>query len=184
MRSETYLIAQCKKEDKAAQKALYDKYSSLFYAICMRYLKNPADAEDAMVEGFYKIFSKINQYKGNGSFEGWMKKIIVNESLMKIRKKNNLSLHVEIEKAYTVKTDPKALSNLEYKELLELINELPNGYRTIFNLYVIEGYKHREIGELLGISINTSKSQLILAKKKLRELIKKKHKDLNFENHG
>lgn len=103
---------------------------------------------------------------------------------MKIRKKNNLSLYVEIDKAYDVKEDPIAVSALEHQELLELIQELPNGYRTVFNMYVIEGYKHREIAEALGISINTSKSQLILAKRKLRELYKKKHTDLNFENHG
>ena len=132
------------------------------------------DAEDVMIESFYKIFSKISQYKGQGSFEGWMKRIVINESLMHIRKKNNLNLHIELEKAYDAKEDAVAVDQLQYEEVLSLLEELPHGYRTIFNLYVIEGYKHREIAELLKISINTSKSQLILAKKRLREIYKKK----------
>jgi RNA polymerase sigma-70 factor (ECF subfamily) len=138
-------------------------------------MKNPMDAEDALVMSFYKIFSKISQFKGEGSFEGWMKRIVVNECLMKIRKSSNLNLHVDIDQAYDVSDPEHIVSDLNYKELLVLLDDLPNGYRTVFNLYVIEGYKHREIAEILGISINTSKSQLILAKKKMRELFKKKH---------
>lgn len=184
MRSEANIIERCKKNDSKAQKALYDKYAPLFFSICLRYLKDPMAAEDALVEGFYKIFSKLNQYKREGSFEGWMKRVIINEALMKIRKRNNLSLYVEIDKAYNVKEEPTAITDLAAQELMSLVQELPNGYRTVFNMYVIEGYKHREIGEILGISINTSKSQLILAKKKLRELYKKKHNDLNYEQHG
>ncbi len=172
---EANILARVKKKDRQAQQVLYDKYAPLFYSICMRYLKQPMDAEDVMIESFYKIFSKISQFKDQGSFEGWMKRIVINESLMHIRKKKNLNLHIEIEKAYDAKEDAVALDNLQYEEILTLLEELPDGYRTIFNLYIIEGYKHREIAELLKISINTSKSQLILAKKRLRELYKKKH---------
>jgi len=137
-----------------------------------------------MVESFYKIFSKIGQYKGTGSFEGWMKKLVVNEALMRLRKKNNLNLHVDIEKAYDIRVDATAVTDINYQDIMELLSQLPNGYRTIFNLYVVEGYKHREIAEQLGISINTSKSQLILAKKRLRELYKKKHDHtFNIGNH-
>lgn len=175
MRAEANLIKSCKRQDPAAQKVLYEKYSDLFFAICMRYLKNTMDAEDVLVESFYKIFSKISQFKEEGSFEGWMKRIVVNECLMKIRKTSNLNLHVEIDQAYNLGDEEKIVSDLNYKELLGLLDELPNGYRTVFNLYVIEGFKHREIAEILGISINTSKSQLILAKKKMREIFKKKH---------
>ena len=175
MRVEANLIKSCMQQDPTAQKVLYDKYSDLFYAICLRYLKSPMDAEDALVESFYKIFSKISQFKDEGSFEGWMKRIVVNECLMKIRKSSNLNLHVDIDQAYNVSSEETIISDMNYKELLSLMNELPNGYRTVFNLYVIEGFKHREIAETLGISINTSKSQLILAKKKMREIFKKKH---------
>ncbi len=144
-------------------------------------MKEATQAEDLLVESFYKIFSKIDQYKGEGSFEGWMKRIVINECLMKLRKRNNLNLYVEIDKAKEVKEDAKAVTGLQYQEILALLNDLPIGYRTIFNLYVIEGYKHREIAEKLGISINTSKSQLILAKKRMRELYKKKH-DIQLTN--
>ena len=175
MQSEKNIIKRVKLQDPIAQKTLYEKYSPVLYGICVRYLKQTPAAEDALIESFYKIFNKIAQFKEEGSFEGWMKRITINECLMKLRKKNNLSLHVEIEKAYTVKDDPVAISNINYQELLDILEDLPAGYRTVFNLYVIEGFKHREIAEQLGISINTSKSQLILAKKKMRELYKKKH---------
>ena len=184
MQKEANIVDRCKRQDRKAQKALYEKYSPLFYAICMRYVKNRTEAEDLMVESFYKIFSKIDSYKGQGSFEGWMKRIVINESLMHIRKHKNLSLHVEIEKAYDLKEESTIISDINYKEVLGLLDDLAPGYRTIFNLYIIEGYKHREIAELLGISINTSKSQLILAKKKLRELYKKKDNHLNSERIG
>ncbi|MBT8190742.1 MAG: RNA polymerase sigma factor [Saprospiraceae bacterium] len=169
------LLAQLRKGDPLAQKAIYDKYSSLFFAICLRYIKNSAEAEDVMIESFFKIFSKIHQYKDQGSFEGWMKRIVVNQALMSIRKNSNLNLHVNIENAYDINEAPRVIDKLSHDEILELIQDLPVGYRTVFNLYVIEGYKHREIAEKLGISINTSKSQLILAKRKLRALYKKKH---------
>lgn len=172
------ILPKVRQQDPIAQKKLYEKYAPLFYGICMRYMKNQQEAEDVMVESFYTIFSKINQFKNEGSFEGWMKRIVVNGCLMRIRKNNNLNLHVDIENAFNIKDDPIAVSNLNHSELLGLISELPKGYRTVFNLYVIEGYKHREIANILNISINTSKSQLILAKKKLQMLYKKKHDPL------
>ena len=128
-----------------------------------------------MIESFYRIFNKIDQYNGKGSFEGWMKRIVINECLMYLRKNNNMKMHVELEKAHGVSESANILSNISFNEIVELLQQLPAGYRTIFNLYVIEGYKHREIAEELGISINTSKSQLILAKKRLKALYKKKH---------
>ena len=150
-------------------------YKDVLYPICLRYVKNTEDAEDVFIEAFYKIFNKIDDFKGDGSFEGWMKRIMVNESLMFLRKNHNLRMTVEltdIDKSEEVQPDDEIF----YEELLTALNELPVGYKTIFNLYVIEGFKHREIAELLGISINTSKSQLILAKKRIQEIIKKKAK--------
>ena len=184
MQKEANIVERCKRQDRKAQKALYEKYSPLFFAICLRYVKSQTEAEDLMVESFYKIFSKINMFKGQGSFEGWMKRIVINESLMHIRKHKNMNLHVDIEKAYDLKEESTIVSDINYKEVLLLLNELAPGYRTVFNLYVIEGYKHREIAEMLGISINTSKSQLILAKKKLKDLYKKKDNHLNSERIG
>lgn len=176
MQSETNnIIIECKKGDPKAQKSLYEKYAPIFYGICLRYMKNTTEAEDLLVESFYTIFNKLDQYKATGSFEGWMKRIVVNSCLMKIRKRNNLNLHVDIENAYNIKEEANAITDINHAELLEMLEELPTGYRTVFNLYVIEGYKHREIGEIMGISINTSKSQLILAKKRMQELYKKKH---------
>ena len=138
--------------------------------MAMRYTSRYEEAEDVMIHAFYKIFDKIDSYKGAGSFEGWMKRILVNESLMHIRKRNNLHLAVEISDVDSAETH-NVVDDLQYQDLLQLLEQLPVGYRTVFNLYVIEGYKHREIAELLHISINTSKSQLILAKKRLRNMI-------------
>jgi RNA polymerase sigma-70 factor (ECF subfamily) len=140
-------------------------------------MKNEVDAEDALIKGFYKIFKNLHSFKGEGSLEGWMKRIVVNECLMLLRKNHNINMMVAIDDASvmnSLKVD--FVDNLTYEEVLALLDELPVGYRTVFNMYVIEGYKHREIGEKLGISINTSKSQLILAKKKLQQLVKKKLK--------
>ncbi len=166
------IILLCKKKDPRAQKMLYAEYSPLLFSVSRRYLKNEEDAEDALIEAFFKILTKINDYRGSGSFEGWMRRIVVNECLMKLRKKRNFTL--ALEEAYSVGEKEMITPNLAYKDLLSVLELLPTGYRTIFNLYEIEGYKHREIAEKLGISINTSKSQLILAKKRLRDLVKKK----------
>jgi len=170
--NEQDLIKGCLNGERQTQQILYEKYSGVLFGICRRYLKRYEDAEDVLLETFYKIFSNIRKYSGTGSFEGWMKRIAINESLMFLRKKNNLHLTIDsiaIQPVHHDLTEEK----LYEKDLLKLLDHLPPGYRTVFNLYVIEGYKHREIAELLGISINTSKSQLIQAKNKLRDLVKK-----------
>ncbi len=163
----------CKKGDRKGQKKLYNMYSPLFMSIAMRYMKNSEAAEDVLVMGFFKIFDNINKYRGTGSFEGWMKRILVNEALMQIRKKNNLHMTLELKDIDRV-SKSTVVDDMQYEDLLVILRELPTGYRTVFNMYVIEGYKHREIGDILNISINTSKSQLILAKRRMRELLKKK----------
>lgn len=170
-----HIVSEVKLGNAQAQKALYDQYKGILMGIARRYMKNIPDAEDVLIEAFYKIFNKIKSYKGEGSFEGWMKRIVVNEALMALRKKANFNMTVEVEDL-NLKVEPLGQQNLEYNEILAMIDQLPTGYRTIFNMYVIEGYKHREIAEQLGISINTSKSQLILAKKKLQGFIKKKNR--------
>lgn len=167
------IIKACKKQSPKAQKELYEHYSALFFAICLRYVKNNFDAEDVLSQSFFKIFKNIHQFSGQGSFEGWMKRIVVNENLMFLRKRKNFNLSLETEQIEIAENE-NIHANINFNEILSCLNELPEGYRTIFNLFVIEGYKHREIAELLNISINTSKSQLIHAKKKMLYLVKKK----------
>lgn len=164
------LVKACKKEDPQAQKTLYKQYSPVLFAICRRYLSRPEDAEDVLVEAFLKIFYQIHQYNNLGSFEGWMKKIVVNECLMFLRRNTPEIAEIDSHPAPASKELPADIV-LAGRDILKLVDHLPPGYRTVFNLYVIEGYKHREIAELLGISINTSKSQLILAKKRMQELL-------------
>lgn len=137
-----------------------------------RYLKRLEDREDVLVEAFFKVLTNIEQFKGNGSFEGWIRRIVINEALMFLRKKHNFNMTVEIDDV-DVPWHSNVQAELEARDILDLLDQLPTGYRTIFNLYVLEGYKHREIAELLDISINTSKSQLILAKKRMQEMLEK-----------
>lgn len=179
--TEEELIKKCRNKERRAQKFLFDRYSPKMFGVCRRYVKNNDDAEDIMVEGFYKVLSNIDKFKGNGSFEGWIRRIMVNQSLMFLRKNNNFKLSVEISNV-TISASPVVEENLAAQDILNLLNHLPTGYRTIFNMYVIEGYKHREIAEILKISINTSKSQLILAKKRLRELVKRNYPDTYAAN--
>lgn len=171
--SEQELIRRCKAHDREAQKKLYNRYAPVLLAICRRYVKVLEDAEDVLLESFYKIFSNIGQYEGKGSFEGWIKRICVNESLMFLRKKHNFNLSLENSHLQIGDPEPNVEELLFEGDILALLHLLPTGYRTVFNLYVLEGYKHREIAVRLGISINTSKSQLIQAKKKLAFYLKK-----------
>lgn len=173
MQSLNKIISACKNNDAIAQQYLYDHYKSVLFGIVKRYIKKDDDAEDVFIEGFYKIFSKIDSYQGKGSFEGWMKRIMINEALMHLRKRQNFNLSVESDDIQ-IKYNQDIEGKLHFDELIEIMNQLPTGYRTVFNMYVIEGFKHREISEQLGISINTSKSQLIAAKQKFQLLIKKK----------
>lgn len=166
---ETDLIKACRKQNSKAQRVLYDKYASLMLGLCRRYIKDELEAEDVMIKGFMKIFTKIDLFEGKGSFEGWMKRIMINEALGYIRKNKAMYLEMDIEAAEREPDFDKISSELEAKDLLKMINELPSGYRTIFNLYAIEGYSHKEISELLGINENTSKSQLSRARMHLQK---------------
>lgn len=168
------IIQACRAGDRIGQKALYDKYASRMMGICMRYCKQREDAEDVLCNGMYRILNKISQYSGKGNFEGWMKRVMINECLMHLRKKKIRFEDVE-DQYHLASPDISIEDELMYEDVLQLLNYLPRGYRTVFSLYVIEGYKHKEIAEELGISINTSKSQLILAKKRLQEIVKKKY---------
>lgn len=167
------VIAGCRQDERKAQEALYHAYAPLFMAMIRRYIKDEMEAEDVLVEAFFKIFANLEQYQGAGSFEGWMKRIVVNESLMFLRKNQRYKHWEELDNVQVAEPSV-VIPLLEAKQILQLMDLLPDGYRTVFNLYVIEGYKHREIAEILGISINTSKSQLILAKQRMKNLIENK----------
>ncbi len=169
--AEEELIAGCLSGNRQAQRHLYDTYSRRFMAICIRYLKDQEQAEDVMIQSFMKIFEKLSQFQGKGSFEGWMKRIVVTQALMTIRSNRHLLLSVSLEEATGNFESTAELSQLEAAELMELVQSLPLGYRTVFNLFAIEGYSHQEIGELLGISESTSKSQLNRARSVLKEKI-------------
>jgi RNA polymerase sigma factor (sigma-70 family) len=166
---EEALIRQCRKFERQAQKEVYEKYTAKMYSLCLRYVKDVASAEDVMIMAFVKVFQKIEQFKGDGSFEGWIRRIMVNESLTYIRKNKSMYLEVDIESADR-EPDYDSLDNkLEAEDLLKLIQQLPTGYRTVFNLYAIDGFSHKEIADKLGISENTSKSQLSRARRLLQK---------------
>ena len=163
------LIEKCKKDDRKAQEQLYRKYSNILFGICLKYSRNKHEAEDNLHDSFMTIFEKIGQYKAKGSFEGWIKRITINTVLQKYRKEeylkvvsDNVEDEVEIETGY---------AGIELKTLLKYIQELPNKYRTTFNLYVLDGYSHKEISTLLGTSTGTSKSNLARARMILKEKI-------------
>lgn len=169
--SEQELLEGCRKGERRAQKALYDKFSSKMFGVCKRYVKTIENAEEVMVEAFCKIFQKIDLYSGQGSFEGWIRRVVINEALMFLRKNYRFNEHIDITEVPVQAVHVTIEDELSAAEIMLLLEQLPTGYRTVFNLYVLEGFKHKEIAELLGISINTSKSQLILAKKRLRDLV-------------
>jgi RNA polymerase sigma-70 factor (ECF subfamily) len=175
---ETELIRACKKQNAKAQRALYDKYASYMLGLCKRYIKGEMEAEDVMIKGFMKVFTKIDLFEGKGSFEGWMKRIMINEALGYIRKNKSMYLEIEIEAADKEPDFDTLSTELEAMDLLKMVNGLPSGYRTIFNLYAIEGYSHKEIAELLGISENTSKSQLSRARMHLQKKLLESEKVL------
>lgn len=168
------LIALCRKQDAKAQRLLYERLSPKMMGVCRRYIGDASEAESVLVIGFLKVFNKINQFSGTGSFEGWVRRIMVNESLLYLRKNKNMYLEVDIEEASIEPDYGQANYLFEEQELLEMINNLPVGYRTIFNLYAIEGYSHKEISAQMGINENTSKSQLSRARAILKNKVLKR----------
>ena len=141
------------------------------FSVCRRYVMQLQEAEDILVCGFTKVFQKLDQFKGQGSFEGWVRRIMVNEALTFIRRNKSMYLEVEIEKASREPDFHKLSDQLEVEDLEKMIDRLPMGYKTVFNLYAIEGFSHKEIAEKLGISENTSKSQLSRARVHLQRLL-------------
>lgn len=162
-------------EDESSQREIFRKYAGKMLAVCQRYARNTMDAEDMLQDAFIKVFDKIQQFKNQGSFEGWIRKIVVNTALKKysvIRYDKEISGY-EIKEHDESFTEASAYSQMTEKELMGLINNLPDGYRMIFNLYVIEGYQHDEIGKMLKIQPGTSRSQLVKARNMLKMQLNK-----------
>lgn len=169
------LVKSCIKGDRAAQKAIYDRLAPRMFPICIRYMGDRSMAEDVLQDGFITLFTKLKDYKGDGSFEGWARRIFVTTSLMSLRKKDALKMSDELDLARGMKSETVSQTqNLGYKELMELVMSLPPGFRTVFNLYSIEGYSHKEIGQMLGISETTSRTQLSRARTWLQNKIKER----------
>jgi RNA polymerase sigma factor (sigma-70 family) len=175
MVNELQIIEGCAKHDRKAQQLLYDKYSRLLLGVCMRYAEDKAEAEDILQESFLKIFFNIKDFSGTGSFAGWLRKVAVNTAITHYHKNLKYRYHIEIEEYVSVETGVNSFEESFYssEELYMVMNELPAGYRMVFNLYAVEGYKHKEIAEMLGIDTNTSKSQYSRAKAVLREKLDK-----------
>lgn len=172
--TEQELIKACNKGERHAQELLYRRYSAKLYGVCLRYASNREEAEDFLQEGFIKIYNNLYKYQPTGSFSAWMYRLMVNVALEKIRqnqkRKNQLSLDDLI---YDPEDSDDIFSGFGARTIIEMVQKLPEGYRIVFNLYVVEGYSHKEIGEMLEITESTSKSQLSRAKATLRKLLEK-----------
>lgn len=172
--SETDLIQGCIEGNRQMQKLLYKNYSSKMYGVCLRYSGNIDDANDLLQEGFIKVFKNLDKFRGDGSFEGWIRRIFVNTSIEHFRRKVKLYNITEIQENTVEETNLNILDTLAVKDIIILVNELSPGYKTVFNMHVIEGYSHKEIADILGITEGTSKSQLARAKGVLKKSLEKK----------
>ena len=180
MNSDDQLIRGCLEGKRKAFSQLFQNYAPVMMGVCMRYCKNRIDAEDVMQDGFIKVFSQIHKFRHEGSFEGWIKRIMINAAIDNYQSNLKYAFHEDVSKTtpspdlveYPDEDDdlPDEM-NIPHKKLMEMIQELPDGYRVVFNLFAIENYNHKEIATLLGISENTSKTQLFKARKALRNKI-------------
>ncbi len=171
---EQLIIEACVRQERWAQQQVYEAYYSSMMGVCLRYSNNEQEAFDILQEGFIKVFRYVAKYKPGTSLFSWIKRIMVNTAIDFYRKENRRRTE-DLDTAYSVSSnDPGAVSQMAQKEILEAIQSLTAAYRNVFNLYVIEGYSHREIGEALGISESTSRSNLVKARSKLRALLEQK----------
>ncbi|MBL7811727.1 MAG: sigma-70 family RNA polymerase sigma factor [Bacteroidetes bacterium] len=172
--TEKELVQACLEGKARAQEQLYNKYSPVIYAICMRYAGNSENANDMLQESFIKIFGRLRDFRFEGSFEGWMKRLAVNHCLDFYKKLKTEPFLEELDGHSQLATGDSVVHHLQAADLIGLLQKLPTGYRTVFNLYAIEGYGHQEIAEMLSISENTSKTQLFKARKLLQDWVNRK----------
>jgi RNA polymerase sigma factor (sigma-70 family) len=171
--SESDLIQGCINGNRQMQEILYRQFSPKMYGVCLRYSGNAEDANDLLQEGFIKIFKSLVKFRGDGSFEGWMRRIFVNTSIEHFRKKVKLYNVSEVQENTIEDVELNVLDSMAEKDIILLVNELAPGYKAVFNMHVIEGYSHKEIAEILGITEGTSKSQLARAKGVLKKSLEK-----------
>ncbi len=173
--SDQEIIDGCARHDRKAQQLLYDKYSRFLLGICLRYASDKSEAEDVLQDSFLKIFFNIKDYSGTGSFIGWLRKVTVNTAITNYHKNLKFRYSIEIEEFVSMETGVSSFEEDFFTAdmLYKVLNELPAGYRMVFNLYAIEGYKHKEIAKMLGIDVNTSKSQYSRAKAVIRNKLEK-----------
>lgn len=182
--TEGQLVKALKDREPRAQKVVYERYSARMMAVCIRYVSNQTNAEEVMIDGFMRVYSKIDQFREEGSFEGWLRRIMVTEALMFLRRTKVLQYEVSINELTTEPATEWPNDTIDSASLLQLISQLPDGYRTVFNLYAIEGYNHEEIAAMLGISVGTSKSQLSRARVLLQQKVRKLYQQDPVMNYG
>jgi RNA polymerase sigma-70 factor (ECF subfamily) len=170
--SETDLLKGCLEGNRRMQEELYSRFSPKMYAVCLRYAGNAEEAEDILQEGFIKIFKKLDSFRSEGSFEGWIRRVFVNTAIEHFRRKRYLMPVTEKEENTIEGKYLSVLDDLAARDIMALVQDLSPGYRTVFNLYVVEGYTHKEIADMMGISEGTSKSQLSRAKVILKDMVK------------
>lgn len=169
--TERQLIEGCKKGDRNCEYQLFRQYGGTLLSVCRRYARNEQEAEDWLQDGFIRIFDKLDQYRFEGSFEGWMRRVVVTTALKKFQKKSFKNEIAGMEFVPDTPVEPTVFSNLGTETLMEMISKLPDGYRVVFNLFAIEGYSHREIAQELGIEDSTSRSQLTKARRLLQQQV-------------
>lgn len=174
--SDEELIRRCLKNKSDAQRMLYDKHASMVYTVCYRYAKNAEDANDLLQDTFINVFSNLDKFSGSGSFEGWVRRIAVNCSIRQYQKNERRIDKGDIEYSPDAETYADAIDHLSAEEIMRVINQLPDGYRIVFNMYAIEGFSHKEIAEHLTISESSSRSQLARARMALVEKIGSRQK--------
>lgn len=168
------LIDRCIDGDRAAQRKMYDLLAPRYFPVCIRYVGDRTVAEDILQEGFVTLFTKLGSYSGVGSFDGWARRIFINTSLMYLRKNDALKMSDDISLARGLKVNEEtAIEKLSYKEIISVMTEMPPGFRTVFNLYVMEGFSHKEIAQMLGITESTSRTQLSRGRIWLQERIRR-----------
>jgi RNA polymerase sigma factor (sigma-70 family) len=172
------LISGCINGDRKMQEILYYRFSPKMYSVCLRYSNNTDDAQDLLQDGFIKVFKNLDKFRGEGSFEGWLRRIFVNTSIEQFRKKTKITTVTDKQENYIEDKEWNAFESLAEKDIIKIVQELSPGYRQVFNMYIIEGFSHKEIGDILGISEGTSKSQLARA----RVILQKKIEDKMYLN--
>jgi RNA polymerase sigma-70 factor (ECF subfamily) len=163
--TEEEIVKGCLRGDAGSQKALYEQHAGRMMSLCLRYMGSRQEAEDVFQEGFVRVFEKLHQFSGTGNLGGWIRMVIVNTALVQLRKNRKMNYDDSLEaNEQSNAGDPEVLSAISHAELMALIGSMPSGYRTVFNLFAVEGYGHKEISEMLGISENTSKTQFLKAR--------------------